>query len=638
MRAFGQQPVPRWICGGISLAIALLWGHAALSQYGGNTPGQPDTVRIQPRAPVSPDMERLQGLTQQLQPPNVVRPELVRGSDLMNAGKFEEALAILLPAWRNDPANDALASALKQAYRGIKDYRGVQSVLQVQLKSRPRELMFVSELAETFWQLGLEDSATTVIKQMIATDPKDVDRHHMAAETYVRVGRYPEAIEVYRNARHTIGDSLIFSENLAQLFEARREYSAAVSEYFRWLAMRPDAKQTIQRRITNLVKMPEAVGGITSALKDIVKGAPRNEYGHRLYGDLLFESGSVDSAFAEYGRADQLAAQPGEHLLFGIERALETDQFAVARNHAMEFLKLYPKNPRTTRVNFGLARAELGLGHPDVAVAMLKELASQIPIGPERGQIEYEIGEVYRTHTSLMDSARTHFRLVAAMERVTKRAAALIRLGDLDVYFGDLAGADSSYHDALNARPNPEEAEEALFRKAELLLFKGEYDSCTEALKTIVGRYPRGLFVNDALELKVMITDSKDAMNWSLDRYSGGVFAMRRGWLDSASVLFGELVSDSASKLAPQGQFEIAQIRALKAQPAEAVQEYRQLISRFGQSSLVPRAWAAIGALYEGPLNDRQQARLAYQTIVTEFKDSPLVEEARLHLQRMDVP
>ncbi|MBI5867080.1 MAG: tetratricopeptide repeat protein [candidate division Zixibacteria bacterium] len=638
MRAFWRQPVPRWVCGGMSLAIVLLWGNAALSQYRGDMPGQPDTVRIQPRAPVSPDIERLQGLTQRLQPPNVVRPELVRGSDLMNAGKFEEALAILLPAWKSDPANDALASALKQAYRGIKDFRGVQSVLQVQLKSRPRELMFASELTETYWQLGLEDSATTVIKQMIATDPKDVDRHHMAAETYVRVGRYPEAIDVYRNARRTIGDSLIFSENLAQLFEARREYSAAVSEYFRWLAMRPDAKQTIQRRITNLVKMPEAVGGITSALKDIVKSSPRNEYGHRLYGDLLFESGSVDSAFAEYNRADQLSAQPGEHLLFGIERALETDQFAVARNHAMEFLKLYPKNPKTTRVNFGLARAELGLGHPDVAVTMLKELATQIPNGPERGQIEYEIGEVYRSHTSLMDSARTHFRVVAAMERATKRAAAMIRLGDLGVYFSDLAGADSSYHDALNARPSPEEAEEAGFRMAELLLFKGEYDSCAGALKALVGRYPRGLFVNDALELKVMITDSKDAMNWSLDRYSGGVYAMRRGWLDSASVLFGQLVSDSASKLAPQGQFEIAQIKALRAQPAEAVQDYRMLISRFGQSSLVPRAWAAIGALYEGPLNDRQQARTAYQTIVTEFRDSPLVEEARLHLQRMDVP
>lgn len=638
MRAHCHYRIFRRLCT-TALGIVVLSVGTALPQEPGKVPVQRDTIRIRPRAPLPPDLERLQGGNQQdPDAPRVIRPELVKANNLMGAGRFEEAVAMLLPAWQSDPRNDALAGALKQAYRGLKDFRGVQTVLQAQLKGRSEGLTFLSELAEIYWQLGIDDSATAVVKQMIASDPKDIDRHHVAADTYARVGRYPEAIEVYRNARRTIGDSLIFSENLAQLFEARREYASAVQEYFRWLAMRPDARQNIQRRITNLVKMPEAVGGITGALKDIVKGSPGNEYGHRLYGELLFESGSVDSAFAEYHRADRLSAQPGEHLMYGIERALETDRFATAQLQAGEFLKLYPKSPKITDVKFALARAEQGLGHPDVAVGMLKELAVQVPVGPERGQIEYEIGEIYRLHTSEMDSARVHFRLVATMERTPKRAAALIRLGDLDVYFGDLAGADSSYHDAMNARPNPEEAEEAGFRMVELLLFKGEYDTCAEELKKLIARYPRGLFVNDALELRVLITDSKDAMNWSLDRYAGGVYALRRGWLDSAAVLFGQLVSDSASKLAPQGQFQIAQIKALQAQPVEAVQDYRLLISRFGQSSLVPRAWAAIGALYEGPLNDRQQARMAYQTIVTEFKDSPLVEEARLHLQRMDVP
>lgn len=224
------------------------------------------------------------------------------------------------------------------------------------------------------------------------------------------------------------------------------------------------------------------------------------------------------------------------------------------------------------------------------------------------------------------------------MNMTPRRVMALVRLGDLDIHFGDLAGADSSYQKALAARPSPAEAEEIGFRRAEVRLFKGEYDDCASELKQLVQRFPRGLYVNDALELKILIDDSKDAMNWSLERYAGGIYAVRRGWLDSATALFGQLVSDSAGKLAAQGQFQIAQIKTTQAVPVEAVGEYRSLISRFPLSSLVPRAWAAIGALYEGPLADRRQARAAYQTIVTEFKDSPLVEEARLHLQRMDIP
>jgi tetratricopeptide (TPR) repeat protein len=585
-------------------------------------------------------LERLQESGQQRRGAvNVVRPELVKANDLLGVGEYEEAAAVLLPAWKKDPGNDAIATALKQAYKGVKNYRGVLDVLRVQLSGRPDDLVYLSELADTYWQLEKDDSALVAIKRMIAADPKDADRHHTAAETFVRAGRYPEGIETYRNARRVLGDSLIFSENLAQLFEARREYAAAVDEYFRWLAARPDSKQTVQRRITNLVRIPEAVREITAALKEIVRNSPSNEYGHRLYGDLLFESGTPDSAFAEYRRADRLAAQPGEHLLYGIERSLETRQYAIARTQAMQFLELYPKHSRITQVSFVLARAELGLGHPDVAVGMLKKLAGQIRDVHERGRIEYEIGEVYRLHTNQMDSARAYFQRVASTEdRTPRRTMALVRLGDLDVYFEDLAGADSSYRDALAARPSPDEAEEIGFRLAELRLFRGEYDQCASDLKQFAQRFPRGLYVNDALELKVLIADGKDAMNWSLDRYAGGLYATRRGQLDSALALFGQLVTDSAGKLAAAGQFQIAGIKTRQGIPVDAAAEYRSLIARFPQNSLVPRAWAAIGALCEGALADRRQARAAYQTIVTEFKDSPLVEEARLHLQRMDVP
>jgi hypothetical protein len=62
------------------------------------------------------------------------------------------------------------------------------------------------------------------------------------------------------------------------------------------------------------------------------------------------------------------------------------------------------------------------------------------------------------------------------------------------------------------------------------------------------------------------------------------------------------------------------------------------VIARFPESFLVPRAWAEIGGLYEGPLADPHQARDAYQTILTEHKDSPLVENVRLRLQRLALP
>jgi len=141
--------------------------------------------------------------------------------------------------------------------------------------------------------------------------------------------------------------------------------------------------------------------------------------------------------------------------------------------------------------------------------------------------------------------------------------------------------------------------------------------------------------VNDALELGLLLTENKDAMNWSLARYAGALFAVRRNEYDSASVLFGQLVQDSSSQVADDALFHLAGLQAERKQYDQAVAGYRSLIERFPESFLVPRAWVQIGGLFEGPLNNPEEARNAYQTGLAEYRDSPLVEEARLRLQRI---
>jgi tetratricopeptide (TPR) repeat protein len=433
-----------------------------------------------------------------------------------------------------------------------------------------------------------------------------------------------------------LGDSLIFAEDLGRLFEARREYAAAVDEHFRWLAARPESRPVAEKRITNLIKVPEALPQITEALRQIVAAYPRNEYAHSLYGDLLFESVNPDSAFSEYRRADNLSATPGLHQAKGIGRCLETQQYEVARTHALAFLQQYPEHTQLIQVNLALARAELGLNRPNVAVDMLKELAGQFPVESERSRIEFEIGEIYRTEAGDMDSARVYYSRVAAREgRDPLLPRALMRLGDVEVYFGKLTGADSIYKEALRARARQQDREEIQFRIAEVKLFQGEYTQCSEELKKLVKDHPRGVFVNDALELSVLLSDSKDAMSWSMSRYSGALYAIRRGEYDSASALFSQLVQDSANQVADDALFHLAGLQTDREQYAEALASYRSLITRFPESFLVPRAWAEIGGLFEGPLDNPDEARNAYQTILAEYRNSPLVEEARLRLQRI---
>ncbi|GAB4315097.1 MAG: hypothetical protein Kow0074_02490 [Candidatus Zixiibacteriota bacterium] len=605
--------------------------------------GQPatDTIRITPADRNRIEIRNLQELLR-----NQVRihrgggiPQVVEAEQFMSQGNYQRAIEILEPLFDETPDDPTIASALKRAYKGIKDYAALERLLKSQLTAAPDDAVLLSELADLYFLAERDDEGEAVVETLLEKAQSEPDRYNLAARSYLNNGMYQEGIDTYYRGRRELGDSLIFAQELGRLFEARREYAAAVVEHFRYLAASPESRSVAERRITNLIKVPEAVDQITQAFQRIVSDYPRNEYAHSLYGDLLFESGIIDSAFAEYRRADALSEQKGLHQLKGLKRCLETEHFTSARAEAEDFLTRYPEHPQRVDVGFVLARAELGLARPGVAVTLLNELVAQIPQEEERARIQLEIGEIYREHVRDMDSAQAYYRLVAnGVARNHERTLALMRLGDLAVYFGDLQRADSIYNAAYAARPRPKEAEQIDFRRAEVDLFRHEYAACSEKLNALVKAHPRGLYVNDALRLSMIISEAQDAMNWSLNHYADGMYALRRGEDSVALEHLGAIVSDSANEIADEALFEIAKIRTSHQAFDAALADYHRLIRSFPESFLVPRAWLEIGDLYAGPLADAAEARRAYQTIITDHKTSPLVEEARLRLQTMGLP
>lgn len=572
---------------------------------------------------------------------NGIRQELIEADRLSAQGRYQDVIEFLSPIWNAElktRPDEALAQALKRAYRSLKDYRGLRAVIRQQLDLNPQNPITQADLAEAYFSDNMADSGRATLERMVNSDPEDRERHHLAAQTYMRVGRYNEGIEVYRRARTVLKDSTAYAEDMARFFEARREYAGAVEEYFRWLGAHPESQRNVQKYITNLIKVPEAAPQITGALQRIIRAYPNHEYAHRLYGDLLFESGRLDSAFAEYRRADGLSETPGQHRLFGIERAIETRKFPTARTEAMSFLKDFPKHPETIRVNLALARAELSLGHPEMAVGMLKSLAAQFPVDNERLRVYYEIAEIYRKDTPDKDSAEAYFKIIiASPTRSVERTASWLRLGELAIYRGNLAAAESAFVEASQS-PAPALREEIAFRQAELLFLKGEYEAGMTKFKEFMLQFPRGLYVNDAIKYSIMIADGRDEMNWSLNRYGAGLIYLRREMTDSALAAFAQLSADSANKLADASQFEIGEVHEAAAAFDSAIDAYRLLIARFPESFMVPRAWARIGQVYADSLGDPAQARAAYQVILSDYKTSPVVEEARRRLQILPVP
>ena len=129
-----------------------------------------------------------------------IRQELIEADRLSAQGRFQEVVDFLLPVWNaelNTRPDEAIVQALKRAYRSLKDYGGMRVVIRQQLDLNPQNPIAQADLAEAFFSDNMTDSGRATLERMIVSDPQDRERHHLAAQTYMRIGRYNEGLDVW---------------------------------------------------------------------------------------------------------------------------------------------------------------------------------------------------------------------------------------------------------------------------------------------------------------------------------------------------------------------------------------------------------------------------------------------------------
>lgn len=564
---------------------------------------------------------------------------LERAESYLNQGKYEDGIIILEKLQRQKPRDPEVLRLLRRGYQRSKNYGKLLDLLQAGLPNTANYAEDVSLIADCWFKLDQIETAESTLTALLTPPPADQSYHDQAARTYLRNGRYLKAVEIYELARDHFGQPRLFSRQLADLYEARREYAKAIMEYFWDLQENPRSLSAVQRKIAAIVRMEEGTSELAEALRHIVAEYPENFHAHRLYAELLLESGDPEAAWPEYLAADNLAENPSDHILYFITRCIEDGHFSSARRSCLVFFERYPDHQRMLDVKISYARALSGLDRPDSAVAILQEIAHMFPIPEHKAETYLEIGNIYLDELGDPDSAETFFRrALSAGSRVETAFAASMRLGDCLLIRGDLAGADSAYAACTRLRLRDEQSEVVQFKRAELLFFTEKFDSVGQALKALIAGHPSGFYVNDAIILNLRVDENREPMDWSLKKFAAASLCVKRKCLDSAQALFWELTVDSTNALADDALFELGRVYAETGRPDSAVMMYGLLGQRYPDGFLMPAALTAQGLVYAERLHQPDSARAAYRRVLTEFADSPYLEEARRRLKGLGTP
>jgi len=562
--------------------------------------------------------------------------DLTRAESYLNQRKYEEAIILLEKMQRRTPDNPNVIALLRRTYQRTKEYSKLLDLLLRRLAQSETYLQDAGTIADCQFRLGMTAAAESTLTALLVLPPDNPQIHREVARIYRRNGRHTQAVDTYLEARILFDQPRLFSRELADIYESRRDYAEAIQEYFVDLQENPRNLEIVRRKINEITRTEEGTSELRAALEEIASSHPDNFLARLLYGELLLESENPEAAWTEYLAADNLSQDSTKYILYYIRRCLENGYHEPARRACLLFFERNPRHSSMIDVRQAYAMALVGLAKPDSAITVLKEVAELFRMPDSRAEVQFQIGNVYFEYLNNLDSAEFYYLQASSISRRTDIAFnATLRLGDCRLRRGDIDGADSAYAVSDGLRLNVEQREKVAFKRAELLFFTAQFDSVTSILKAMVAKYPRGFYVNDAIILNLQITENREPLDWSLRRFAAGSLQKRQLHLDSARTLFWELAIDSANTLADDALLELGRLYASVGQPDSAVIAYGMLVEQHPDGFLVPAALTEQGGVYAEQLNQPDSARAALRRVLTDFADSPFLEEARRRLQKL---
>lgn len=174
-------------------------------------------------------------------------------------------------------------------------------------------------------------------------------------------------------------------------------------------------------------------------------------------------------------------------------------------------------------------------------------------------------------------------------------------------------------------------AQEARFKVAKTSYYKGDFDWAESQLKILKSSTSQ-LIANDALDLKLLITDNKfeDSLQTSLKLYAkADLFAFQNKTDDAILVLDKILKEHKGENIIAQTLYQQAKLYEKKKQYVKAKTNYQDIIKTYRDGILADDALYYLAELYNSHLENPDEAKALYEKIIFEHQDSIYFIEAR---------
>ncbi|WP_445737532.1 tetratricopeptide repeat protein [Mariniflexile sp.] len=224
------------------------------------------------------------------------------------------------------------------------------------------------------------------------------------------------------------------------------------------------------------------------------------------------------------------------------------------------------------------------------------------------------------------------------LEKTLELPLSELQKAEVKLELGDILVLQEKFNDALiyytqiqRNLKNSTISQEARYKVAKASYYKGDFKWAESQLKILKSSTSQ-LIANDALDLKLLITDNKyeDSLQTALKLYAKADLLSFQNRNDESIALLSKILNEHKTEpIIPQALFKQAQLYEDKIQFDKAEANYEAIIANYRDGILVDDAYFKLAELYENKLNQPEKAKALYEKIIFDHADSIYFVDAR---------
>jgi len=528
----------------------------------------------------------------------------------------------------------------------LKDYETAEKSIKKQQRNNPSDFTLAVKLGNLYKVQNNLPKAITYYTNAIDRLPSNYAAGIRLAQEFISIREYDFAEKVYLKLREVLPGNM-FRYEMANIKAYMRDFAGMIDEFLNAIVDDPISVDEVQMRLQYYT-----VNNIDGTFNDMLRTAllkkvqakynveTSNAFTEMLYWFYL-QQGNYDLAFVQAKALDIRNFNEGQLIVDLGVLAKKAEMFQTAEACFDYVIKTHPAGTNLIRAKFELlstlyAKTLAGKTVESEVISLEERYVatiSELGLSVRTFNLLRELAYLQAYKLNKADNAKLLLKQAQEIKGlpVSLINACRMDLADILVFTGEVYDAILLFARVENENKELEIGYEAKFKKAKTAWYTGDFPWAESQLKVLQGSTSK-LISNDALELALIISENMnyDSVELALKSYARADLLVQRNLYKEAWIILDSIeIRYNTSSIIDEVIWLRAQIKFKEQKYTEAIPFLENLANNFRYEVLADNAIFQLAEIYEFKHKDLEKAQAHYLDIMTNYRDSWFVTQAR---------